>query len=1176
MDTAEAVPSTENPISSALTAAVMCEDPPSLTPLTAPHSPPLTPTRDDQLDLITGTHPGSSGDATPPIVVPSERVVGSGKPTQPLSQLSSVSVKKLSVRKSSTANRPVAKSSNLNITSSDKNRLGGVKASAEETAKLSQVKVSVTPVSIRKAKRVVRERDASGPAPVESVQHPGDSPTTPLLIREGSVEEGERQHSLPPSSKSPPPSRTAATSITPSLTSDPCRAGGDTAGVPDSVCIGTKDNKEVTRQVRRNLSLSYSKKQGQRQQFRLSRSREPDESVQLLSVDRVAGGKDRITGGASLAADMSTPPISTAATTSRSDSEAVPPASEATTKEMADIDRHTTPVLRGPINSSSVTTTDLTPVMSQGNIGDGLDKDTRATEVDLRDQTPPPSDINTNLPHSDDNVNLVDEDTPSSPHSSSDATSLGDEEVTVIAHAGVGGKGSPRDEDSPHFDTSKVSESVMVHTEEGLSHFSEIANVPHPVGKEIPSLDHPRSSSHSLHQPRSEEASRPLFNSTDPVVSSCASKRVFTSPSLKTSSTLPPKRIKLSDAFLTLDAKTRSVFLKLKQIKQNEESKPRRANPPPDTYADSGTSPADYTKIILGSFNSYFSQLARAQASVLQRVRWGKLQPTGSRPSRKLKSSQHRSAQTWGDKYLTLSLKLVSKSRESSGPRAGVLFEPGFKFSLSEDESCEEGEETGADIAERGDLSAVAELERQSESSAGYLTAGEQPAVGGEEGEGGGGGVEEREKGGIMEVEEEGMEEEGEEEEVEEEGMMEGEGELEERGGGMLVTDEDLSHFRGGSSEPILIGTQCEAGSAGLTEGAMTGLSFINNQSERSRSHTPSPSPRDITTSHTRLPDSPLSPQQQRSSPWLNSRKPPPAPPKKTRARRTPQASLTRPKLGSVAKPGSATKGKRGGGGGRSSGGSAAARLILSRKTVSSDEGSDSDVALDSVSERGRGERQRVGSELEQSQSRRGESQRVGSQTERLRRGKQGVGSSSSDSSALDDHPRQSQQRRRQAVESSTSSAESDQDSLSHSRTTSPQLAVIDLTEDPSSKASSSTSIPRHPCPICRKTFSETEIEAHVNECLKNPVSEERSDTRCGSCGREFERSLLHIHEETCEGGSNSSDDNFMPAKRRRGAAERSGAGRERRKGDYQTTLSDFSRPSRPSSESEDIGKCTC
>lgn len=134
------------------------------------------------------------------------------------------------------------------------------------------------------------------------------------------------------------------------------------------------------------------------------------------------------------------------------------------------------------------------------------------------------------------------------------------------------------------------------------------------------------------------------------------------------------------------------------------------------------------------------------------------------------------------------------------------------------------------------------------------------------------------------------------------------------------------------------------------------------------------------------------------------------------------------------------------------------------------------------------------------------------------------------------------------------------------------QDKVIDLTEDSHKTADNSTkgaSSSKHPCPICRKMFYESEIESHVNQCLKNP-SGDQGKAQCSSCGKEFESSLLSIHEDQCDGRGSSEEDVF-PIKRRRLAVARGLGSSASQKVSYQTTPADIHSPS--SSESEDIGK---
>ena len=51
---------------------------------------------------------------------------------------------------------------------------------------------------------------------------------------------------------------------------------------------------------------------------------------------------------------------------------------------------------------------------------------------------------------------------------------------------------------------------------------------------------------------------------------------------------------------------------------------PARKNPPPQLFAPPGVPPAEYTPIILKSFDDFFAQLSRAQSKVICRVPWGK------------------------------------------------------------------------------------------------------------------------------------------------------------------------------------------------------------------------------------------------------------------------------------------------------------------------------------------------------------------------------------------------------------------------------------------------------------------------------------------------------------------------------------------------------------------------
>ena len=83
-----------------------------------------------------------------------------------------------------------------------------------------------------------------------------------------------------------------------------------------------------------------------------------------------------------------------------------------------------------------------------------------------------------------------------------------------------------------------------------------------------------------------------------------------------------------------------------------------RNHPPPPLYAHGGISTSKYSKLILSSFNSYFSQLATAQSQVLCRVQWGEPIKCGSKPSARRGRSSRRL-----DSHVKYSLKLGTRPR---------------------------------------------------------------------------------------------------------------------------------------------------------------------------------------------------------------------------------------------------------------------------------------------------------------------------------------------------------------------------------------------------------------------------------------------------------------------------------------------------------------------------------
>ncbi len=119
-----------------------------------------------------------------------------------------------------------------------------------------------------------------------------------------------------------------------------------------------------------------------------------------------------------------------------------------------------------------------------------------------------------------------------------------------------------------------------------------------------------------------------------------------------------PKKIKLDNS--------ENVSTSFKAKKRTVQD--LRAHPPPVVFAEGKIPPAQYSKVILGSFNSYFSQLAEAQRQVLYRVRWGEpLKCSAKQPGRKRSSRRM-------DSHLKLSLKLGS-------PRVRRLSDSDFSLS---------------------------------------------------------------------------------------------------------------------------------------------------------------------------------------------------------------------------------------------------------------------------------------------------------------------------------------------------------------------------------------------------------------------------------------------------------------------------------------------------------------
>ena len=90
-----------------------------------------------------------------------------------------------------------------------------------------------------------------------------------------------------------------------------------------------------------------------------------------------------------------------------------------------------------------------------------------------------------------------------------------------------------------------------------------------------------------------------------------------------------------------------------------------KSNPPPLMHAHGRTPPAEYTKVILSSFNNYFTQLALAQSKVLCRTRWGDpIKSSAKQPSDTLLFSGRRARSgRFLDDYLKHSLKIVTRTK---------------------------------------------------------------------------------------------------------------------------------------------------------------------------------------------------------------------------------------------------------------------------------------------------------------------------------------------------------------------------------------------------------------------------------------------------------------------------------------------------------------------------------
>ena len=121
---------------------------------------------------------------------------------------------------------------------------------------------------------------------------------------------------------------------------------------------------------------------------------------------------------------------------------------------------------------------------------------------------------------------------------------------------------------------------------------------------------------------------------------------------------------------------------------------------------------------------------------------------------------------------------------------------------------------------------------------------------------------------------------------------------------------------------------------------------------------------------------------------------------------------------------------------------------------------------------------------------------------------------------------------------------------------------VIDLTEG-SHRERRSTG--KHPCPICGEMINQKEIEAHADICI---TAAERNLEQCSSCRKMFEKSLIELHEEQCDGYSSDEEAHSIRRKIRNNKSPTIRPG--------QKTLADYQPIHRPSQYIDsDNGKFT-
>ena len=128
---------------------------------------------------------------------------------------------------------------------------------------------------------------------------------------------------------------------------------------------------------------------------------------------------------------------------------------------------------------------------------------------------------------------------------------------------------------------------------------------------------------------------------------------------LESSSTSQQKKAKMDESLPPRVERADHLKPKGSSTDMSEEDARRhKAYSPPLFFAHGGIAPADYSKIILNSLNSYISLLAAAQSKVVNRIKWGKPITTAPRRSQDSSTRSTRASQTQEWKY---ALKLDSK-----------------------------------------------------------------------------------------------------------------------------------------------------------------------------------------------------------------------------------------------------------------------------------------------------------------------------------------------------------------------------------------------------------------------------------------------------------------------------------------------------------------------------------